>query len=71
MTQRKKTPRLPFLISAQPRGTQKAFDNFVREYGYMEGSRIFILKAEEQGTGNTARQKANSIYKRGGHLKSS
>jgi hypothetical protein len=67
---RKTTPLLPFKLSAQPKGTQKAFTNFIGEYGYKEGTRIFLQKAEEQGTGTTLRQKANSIYKRGGHLKS-
>ena len=71
MAPRKKTPLLPFKISAQAKGTQKAFTNFISEYGYQEGTRIFIAKAEEQGTGSTIRQKANSIYKRGGKLKSS
>ncbi len=69
MTQRKTTPLLPFKITAQSKGTQKAFKNFIGEYGYKEGTRIFLQKAEEQGQGNTLRQKANSIYTKGGHLK--
>jgi hypothetical protein len=66
---RKTTPLLPFKIGAQAKGTQKAFRNFVSQYGYSEGARIFLQKADEQGQGTTLRQKANSIYKRGGHLK--
>lgn len=69
MTKPKTTPLLPFKISAQTKGAQKAFTNFVSQYGYQEGTRIFLQKADEQGTGTTLRQKANSIYKRGGHLK--
>lgn len=61
---------LPFKISAQSKGAQKAHRNFVKEYGKEEGERIFLAKAEEQGVGNTIRQKVNSIYKRGGHLAS-
>ena len=60
---------LPFKITAQPVGTQKAYGNFVKEYGKKEGTRIFLAKAEEQGSGNTIRQKCNSIYRKGGHLK--
>lgn len=59
---------LPFKLSAQTRGTQKAHAAFVKEYGKKEGERIFLKKAEEQGTGNTIRQKVNSIYKKGGTL---
>jgi hypothetical protein len=59
---------LPFKISAQAKGVQKAHANFVEEYGKREGERIFLAKAEEQGTGTTIRQKVNSIYKKGGHL---
>lgn len=59
---------LPWKLSAQTRGFQKAYNNFTQEYGLSEGTRIFLQKAEEQGQGNTLRQKANSIYKKGGHL---
>lgn len=59
---------LPFKISAQPAGTQKAYRRFVASYGKKEGERIFLARAEEHGQGNTVRQKANSIYKKGGHL---
>lgn len=59
---------LPFKISAQTRGAQKAHSRFVAEYGKAEGERIFLARAEEHGTGNTIRQKVNSIYKRGGHF---
>jgi hypothetical protein len=59
---------LPFKISAQTKGTQKAYGRFIKQYGKSEGERIFLLKAEEQGTGKTLRQKANSIYKTGAKL---
>lgn len=71
MPRRKTTPLLPFKISAQSVGTQKAFNNFIGEYGYKEGTRIFLQKAEEQGSGSTLRQKVNSIYSKGSKLKSS
>lgn len=59
---------LPFKISAQTKGAQKAYRAFVKEYGKEEGIRIFLAKADENGTGSTLRQKVNSIYKKGGHL---
>jgi hypothetical protein len=59
---------LPFKLSAQTKGAQKAYRNFVEQYGVSEGRRIFLAKAEEQGTGNTLRQKVNSTYKRGAKL---
>jgi hypothetical protein len=66
---RVKTPGLPFLLSAQSKGAQKAHLNFIREYGYNEGNRIFLQKAEERGQGSTIRQKVNSVYKKGAKLK--
>lgn len=57
---------LPFKLSAQRKGTQKAYGNFVARYGYTEGTRIFLQRAEEHGEGSTLRQKCNSIYKKGG-----
>lgn len=59
---------LPFKISAQTVGAQKAYKNFIARYGVAEGQRIFLARAEEQGVGNTIRQKVNSVYKRGGKL---
>jgi hypothetical protein len=59
---------LPFDISKQSAGAQKAYANFVKEYGKSEGTRIFLAKAEERGKGKTIRQKVNSIYKKGSHL---
>lgn len=59
---------LPFKITAQPAGVQKAHTRFVQQYGQAEGERIFLAKAEEQGTGNTLRQKVISVYKKGSHL---
>jgi hypothetical protein len=59
---------LPFRITAQTKGAQKAYAAFVREYGVSEGRRIFLAKAEERGTGNTIRQKVNNTYKHGAKL---
>ena len=56
---------LPFKITAQTKGAQKAYRGMVDQYGLAEGRRIFLQKAEEQGVGTTVRQKANSIYKTG------
>jgi len=67
--QRPKTPGLPFLISAQTVGAQKAHRNFIQFYGYEEGNRIFLQKADEQGTGSTQRKRVNSVYKHGAKLK--
>jgi hypothetical protein len=60
--------KLPFKITAQTKGAQKAYRAFVSEYGRDEGTRIFLAKAEEKGTGTTLRQKVNSVYKRGARL---
>jgi hypothetical protein len=57
--------QLPWKLSAQTKGFQKAYRNFREHYGPEEGLRIFLQKAEEQGAGDTLRQKANSIYKTG------
>lgn len=57
---------LPFKITAQTKGAQKAYQNFIKDYGLQEGQRIFLARAEEHGEGSTIRQKVNSIYKRGG-----
>jgi hypothetical protein len=51
------------------KGAQKALGNFRDEYGAAEGLRIYLAKAEEHGTGNTLRQKVNSVYKKGGSVK--
>lgn len=40
-----------------------------RQYGVDEGRRIFLAKAEEKGTGNTLRQKVNSVYHKGAKIK--
>lgn len=60
---------LPFDISKQTVGAQKAYKRFVEFYGKKEGERIFINKAIEQGRGRTLREKVNSVYKTGAHLK--
>jgi hypothetical protein len=59
---------LPFKISAQNAGVRKAHARFVKEYGKAEGERIFLARANEQGTGKTARQKVISIYSKGSKL---
>lgn len=59
---------LPFKLSAQNRGVQKAYANFIKQYGQAEGERIFLAKAEERGTGATLRQKVNSVFKTGAKL---
>lgn len=59
---------LPFKLSAQSVGVQKAHARFVQRYGREEGERIFLARAEEHGAGRTIRQKVNSIYKRGGEF---
>jgi hypothetical protein len=59
---------LPFKITAQTKGAQKAYKRFVKQYGKKEGERIFLKKADEQGTGTTIRQKVNSVYKKGANL---
>jgi len=61
-------PALGFKITAQTKGAQKAYRAFVRQYGLAEGRRIYLQKADEQGVGNTTRQKVNSIYKTGAKI---
>jgi len=60
--------KLPFKLTAQTKGLQRAHRRFIAKYGEEEGNRIFLQKADEQGIGNTTRQRANSIYKFGGKL---
>lgn len=60
--------KLPFDITKQSAGAQKAYANFVHHYGKAEGTRIFLAKAEERGTGRTIRQKVNSTYHKGAKL---
>jgi hypothetical protein len=60
--------QFPWKLEAQAKGVQKAYANFTQEYGQEEGTRIFLAKAEERGTGNTLRQKVNSVYKNGAVL---
>lgn len=50
------------------KGAQKALGNFIKDYGRPDGERIFIAKAEENGTGSTIRQKVNSVYKKGASI---
>jgi hypothetical protein len=63
-----KTVKLPFKLSAQVKGVQKAYGRFVQQYGQGEGTRIFLAKAKEQGKGKTIRQKVISVYKKGAKL---
>lgn len=59
---------LPFKLSAQTVGAQKAFREFVSQYGRSEGERIFLAKAEERGKGKTIREKVNFTYRTGARL---
>ena len=61
--------QLPFKLSAQSAGVQKAYRGFLTSYGLTEGRRIFLQKAAEQGVGSTLRQKCDSIYTRGRKIK--
>lgn len=56
-------------LKSYAKGAQKAYRAFVSQYGKTEGERIFLAKAEEQGTGSTRRQKVNSTFKKGAKLK--
>jgi len=60
--------QLPWKLSAQTKGFQKAYRSFQDFYGPEEGLRIFLQKADEQGAGTTLRQKANSVFKTGAKL---
>lgn len=60
---------LPWRLEAQSVGFQHAYRNFVNRYGQEEGTRIFLAKGEEQGTGRTLREKCNSVYKNGATIK--
>jgi hypothetical protein len=60
---------LPFDIKKMSAGAQKAFEEFVKFYGPVKGADIYLRKAEEQGVGNTIREKVNSIYHKGAKLK--
>lgn len=64
----KNTPGLPFAISAQSVGAQKAYRNFIKQYGASAGRRFFLQKAMEKGTGRTIRERVNSTYKTGAKL---
>ena len=66
---RRTTPGLPFLISAQTKGAQTAYKNFIGFYGVSEGRRIFLAKADERGEGSTTRKRVNDVYKTGAKLK--
>lgn len=61
--------QLPFKLSAQTKGAQKAYVHFIEQYGVSEGRRIYLAKAEEHGVGKTIRQKVNSVYKKGGTVR--
>lgn len=59
----------PFKIRNLTKGAQKARRRMMKFYGPDEGARIWEAKADEQGAGNTLRQKINSVYKKGAKLK--
>jgi len=61
---------LPFKLSAQTAGAQKAYGEFVKQYGQKEGERIYLQYAEDHGTGNTIRQKVNSVFRKGAKIRS-
>jgi len=60
---------LPFKLSSMTKGAQKAYIEFLKQYGIGEGRRIYLAKAEEHGVGTTIRQKVNSVYKKGGEVR--
>ena len=57
------------LPKSYTKGAKKAFIEFQKFYGPKEGERIFFQKADEQGTGQTKRQRVNSVFKTGAKLK--
>lgn len=57
---------LPFKITAQTKGAQKAYAKITKRYGVEKGTDVFLERAELHGTGSTLRKKVNSIYKKGG-----
>jgi len=59
---------MPFKVSAQSKGVQTAYRNFIKEYGVKEGRRIFLAKAMQHGTGSTLRERVKSVYSKGSHL---
>ncbi len=59
---------LPFKLTAQPLGVQKAYRQMTKEYGATKGRQVFLAKAQEKGTGNTIRQKVVSVYHTGAKL---
>lgn len=59
---------LPFKLSAQSEGAQKAYGRFVKQYGKTEGERIYLQYAEDHGTGTTIRQKVNSVFSKGAKI---
>lgn len=58
--------KYPFSISKLSKGAQKARTRMQAQYGKQEGERIWLEQARERGTGNTDRERLNSIYKKGG-----
>lgn len=50
-------------------GAKKALGRMIDTYSDVQkATQVFLDKAEEQGTGNTLRQKVNSVYKKGARL---
>lgn len=60
--------QLPFKLTAQSAGVQKAYQKMIHQYGIGEGRRIFLAKANERGTGRTVRQRVDSVYTTGRKL---
>lgn len=60
--------QLPFRLTAQSKGVQRAYQEMISFYGLSEGRRIFLAKANEQGVGSTVRKRCDSVYTTGRHL---
>jgi hypothetical protein len=60
--------RLPFKLSAQSAGVQKAYLNFIKQYGNVRGPQIFTAYANDHGVGNTLRQRCASVFTTGRKL---
>jgi hypothetical protein len=55
-------------VDTLAKGAREALGNMRKEYGASEGNRIFLAKADENGTGKTVRAKVNSTYRKGAKL---
>jgi hypothetical protein len=59
---------LPFKLQAQSAGAQKAYKEFIKQYGKKEGERIYLEYADEHGSGSTIRQRVNSVFRKGAKI---